>query len=113
MLQQLRDLGAPPDVVQATQQRLVAQAQAAQVQVWPEHWHAVLLFLAMGTQWQWVSGPLVEPQRVGLRMEAAPVVNAGVRGQIDQAHRQPLPELMRQLLVLEQAALDEWRSQRA
>ncbi|MFV3126124.1 DUF1799 domain-containing protein [Niveispirillum sp. KHB5.9] len=45
--------------------------------VWPENWRAVQLFLAMGTQWNWVAisgfgGGSVF--RVGLKLEVLPVV---------------------------------------
>ena len=74
VLDQLRLHKAPPEVLRAMAERLDAEARAALVDVWPENWHAVCLFVAMATQWHWVVPPKGEPQRVGLRMESLPAL---------------------------------------
>ena len=113
MLAQLRQLGAPADVIQATQQRLAAEAEHWHVDIWPDNWHAVQLFVALATQWHWVAG-MAAVQRTGLRYEAlqVPAVQALVDAQVAPPLRQPPAVLMRQLQVLEDTALAEWARQR-
>jgi hypothetical protein len=72
------------------------------VQVWPEHWHATVVFLGMGTQWRVTEPAPGAVQRHGLDYGALPPV---LEACADAPHRQPLAELMRQLRVLERAAL--------
>lgn len=114
MLAQLRLLGAPPDVIQATQQRLAAEAEHWHVDIWPDNWHAVQQFVALATQWHWVAG-MSAVQRTGLRYEALqlPALQAMVHAQVAEPLRQPPAVLMRQLQALEDTALAEWAKQRA
>lgn len=106
VLVQLRQWGAAPEVVQAAEEQLHAEAEAAQVRVWPEHWHAVQVLLAMRTQWCWAPAGMAGSRPVGLRLEALPVVLPAVRARVPQQHRQPYPVLLQQLQLLEDAALD-------
>lgn len=113
MVDQLRQLGAPADVIAATQQRSAAEAQNSMVDVWPDNWHAFSLFLALATQWHWLVG-LAGARRAGLRYEAiTPVVLAMVRAKVPRSLHQPTPALMQQLQQLEDAALDALAQQRA
>lgn len=105
MLEQLRLFGAPPPVLRAAQEQLQAAADAATVKVWPENWHAVQAFLAMGTQWHWAPAGMAGSRPVGLRLEALPVVLPAVRARVPAAHRQPYAQLLAQLQQLEDAAL--------
>ncbi len=71
--------------------------------LWPEHWPAVRLFASAFTQWQVShSGP------VGLRYEALPVLR-------DAQGIAPAdwPQVLADLQVMEQQALEIWREQRA
>jgi hypothetical protein len=77
-------------------------AHADEVHVWPEHWHAALVFAAMGSQWRTVFTPGGEMRYEGLRYEALAAVvqeHAGMR------HAQPFAVLMRQLRYLERRAV--------
>ncbi len=105
VLVQLRQWGAAPEVLRAAEEQLQAQAQAAQVRVWPEHWHAVQVLLAMATQWVWVPCGMAGARPVGLRLEALPVVLPAVRARVQRQHRQPYAVLLQQLQQLEDAAL--------
>jgi hypothetical protein len=92
-------------VLAAAQAWMQAEARRATVPVWPEHWHAVVLFARMATQWQWLANGMAV-QRVGLRYEAVPPLLDAVAQQVPPEHLQPPSELWRQLQVLEQAVLD-------
>lgn len=84
--------------------RLRASIEAAkglskQVLVWPEHWHALKVFLAMDTQWRThlgVRGLFYE----GLDYAALPPVLAEHR-RLPRRLRQPMDRLMPQLRTLE------------
>lgn len=110
MLDQLRALGAPADVLQAYAARADAEAKQATVPIWPENWHAVQVFGAMATQWHWLVG-MGGAQRVGLRLEALPAVLPAVKRQVIRRWRQPHHVLLRQLQNMEDAALDAWAQQ--
>lgn len=113
MVDQLRQWGAPPEVITATQQRLAAEAQQATVDVWPENWHALGLFLALETQWNVAVG-LAGARRLGLRYEAVtPLLQDMVRAEVPRRLHQPPAVLMRQLLQLEDTALKAMAEQRA
>lgn len=105
LIGRLQHLGAPTHVIEAAQADIERQRQAAVVRVWPEHWHAAMLLLAMHTQWHMVTGPRGDA-RLGLRYEAIKAVLPVVRAQVPAAHRQPYPVLMRQLQDLEAGVLD-------
>jgi len=93
----LRMLGLPE--AEIAQVRAVLQARAAHecLEVWPEHWHALHLFDAMGTQWR------AHPP--GLDYAALPAVMALLRDAV--AHRQPRAVVFAQLRVMEHAAI-QW-----
>lgn len=110
MLQQLQQLGAPPEVIAATAQRLQAEADGITFAVWPDNWHAVLTFVAMATQWHWV-GTMASAQRTGLRLEALPAVLPAMRRTVPRRWRQPYHILLQQLQHLEDTALAAWRLQ--
>jgi hypothetical protein len=94
----MRAHGAPPEVL-ARWAAIVqpAQAEPPILEVWPEHWHAWRVFLAMGTQWRRTGD-----RWDGLDYAALPIVLAEHKA---CPHRQPLPVLMAQLRQLEHAAL--------
>lgn len=76
---------------------------AHSVRVWPEHWHAALVFSAMHTQWRLtVDGRSGRLRHCGLRYDALGPVLAEFA---DMRHAQPHAVLMRQLRYLEAAAL--------
>ena len=112
MLEQLRQFGAPPEVLRATEQRLHAEAQDATIPVWPENWHAVLLFVAMATQWHWVAPWRCPPARTGLRLEALPAVLPAVQRGVPRRLRKPYAVLLGQLQTMEDAALSEFAKMR-
>lgn len=107
MLDQLRQFGAPAEVLRAAEQRLKAEADAVTLPVWPENWHAVNLFLALATQWHWVAPWRLPAQRTGLRLDAVPTVLPMVRRAVPARHRQPYAVLLRQLQAMEDAVLEE------
>jgi Phage related hypothetical protein (DUF1799) len=78
------------------------QQPAADVQVWPENWHAAQLFVAMHSQWRVSVEPSGRWHYWGLRYEALGPVLAELA---HVQHAQPHPILMRQLRYLEQRAL--------
>lgn len=99
----LRRLGGTTEQVAGWRELLGEAAQAEQVSVWPEHWHAWQVFRAMGTQWRAVaSGKLVW---LGLDYAPLQAVARTVRPEVPRAHRQRWPALFAQLQVLEVAAI--------
>jgi len=84
-----------------------AQLQA-EARVWPEHWHAVQVFLGMATQWQAVGGGFGFVW-TGLRYEALPVVERAVRHQVPRElrlhRRSQWPVLVDQVRCLEAKAI--------
>lgn len=108
MLRSLQQWGAPADVIASTRDWLHQQAKAATVPVWPEHWHAVQLFLRLRTQWHWVSVGH-EARRTGLRYESAtPALLQAVADSIAPSQVQPPAVLWAHLQTLESAALEAW-----
>lgn len=84
----------------------MAEAERADTcEVWPECWEAVSFFVALETQWRWVSGMAVA--RVGLDYTA---VEALMR--LRAVPRASRAELLEDLRVMERAALAVW-SERA
>lgn len=106
MLTQLRQLGAPPEVLAAALEQQRAEADTYSVPVWPENWHAVRLLLAMSTQWFAVHRIDGRMQRLGLRYEALPSVQPAVRQAVERRWRQPWGVLLGQLQLLEAAVLE-------
>ena len=43
--------GAPPDVIERTLAR-ESEAEHDVLEIWPEHWNTVMVFLALSTQWK-------------------------------------------------------------
>jgi len=108
MLRSLQQWGAPPDVMERTRDWLREQAKQATVPVWPEHWHALQLFLRLRTQWHWVSAGH-EARRIGLRYESiTPSLQQAVADAVAPDLHQPPAALWAQLQHLEAAALDAW-----
>lgn len=97
-------MGVPEEQLAQTRDSLLARAQAATIEIWPENWHAVAVFLALSTQWRIQFRPDGMPVMLGLDYGALPVVEARCRA---VAHRQARDTLFGQLRVLEQAALEQ------
>jgi Phage related hypothetical protein (DUF1799) len=78
---------------------------AGEYGVWPQHWHAWLVFSGMGTQWRTTrdGGAVVYE---GLDYAGLPSVVQEHR-RLPRRYRQPYPRLMRQLRTLECAARKE------
>lgn len=70
--------------------------------MWPEHWHALLLFLSMDTQWR-VAATMNGLHYIGLDYGVLPLMRSALRR---PPHRQPLSRLLPQLQQLEAEALD-------
>lgn len=94
-------MNAPAHVIAAMRASIEAQQAAAVVDVLPDNWHAVMVFLGMATQWR-KSGQHGE-RFEGLEYGSlAPVLRA--KRQVP--HAQPMDRLMDQLQVLEIQARD-------
>jgi hypothetical protein len=102
-------MGAPPDVLESLRQRLAQQAKQTDFAVWPEHWHALVLFRALATQWR--MHPAGYP--CGLVYTSIPIVQPRIHSHVDAAHRQDADTLFDQLQILEMAALESWIQLRA
>ncbi|WP_428419184.1 DUF1799 domain-containing protein [Methylibium sp.] len=94
--------GAPDDVKERVRAWMHGSAHDGDVEVWPELWHAVNVFLAMAAQWR----VLVIGHRLyyqGLDLSA---IGAPLREHRRIAHAVPFEELMPTLRLLERAARD-------
>jgi hypothetical protein len=80
-----------------------AYAQRPRVEVWPQHWHAWQLFLALGTQWRVVALPSGRLRYIGLDYAAAERLFREKRPRT--VPRQRRREVMRQLRELEAKGL--------
>lgn len=77
--------------------------ESVAIEVWPEHWTAYQVFLAMGTQWRiGPSGP------TGLEYQSLPIVMEML--DVDQAER---AELFGQIRVMEYEALSVMNERKA
>jgi len=99
-LDDLRLLGAPPAVIDALQARLSGLAATIACEVWPSHWHALMIFLAMSTQWRVIAG-LRSLIYQGLDYSSLPIIIEEYR---DRPYSQPLAQLMPRLRALEECA---------
>lgn len=72
--------------------------------VWPEHWHALIALSWMSTQWRVVAGA-GGAHWLGLDYGALPVVLTACVDDVPAQQRQPQNEVLRQLRVMEAAAV--------
>lgn len=99
-------MGVAPEVLAMARAHIEEANRLAVVEVWPENWHALLVLIAMGTQWARVavaSGPV---RYQGLVYASLPLVLAAVRPRIPAELRRPLHELMAQLRAMEACVLE-------
>lgn len=101
-IESLQAWGAPQNVIDAYRRGLIEEAKRLGVEVWPQHWHAVRVFMAMGSQWRVVAG-FGGARTLGMDYGALPPVLDEHRR---SRHRQPMRRLMPQLRTLEAAALE-------
>lgn len=105
-MQALQAFGATEAQLEQMRAWLVEQAKTTTVPVWPEHWHAVLVFLGMGTQWSgFAMAGIGRVLWQGLRYEALPPVQDAVRRRLPRRLRQRPEVLMSQIRTLEAEAL--------
>lgn len=90
-------------MIAEARQALHEQAAAETLSVWPENWHAVVLFDALRTQWRWAVG--MGAQRLGLEYSALPIVRDAIEPRIAPDLRTAWPELFAQLQIMEAAVL--------
>lgn len=99
----LRAMGLPPQEIAQVRAVLQERARRELVEVWPEHWHAVTLFVAMSTQWR---------DGGGLDYAVLPVVEQRLP-RLPRPLRQPRHVIFEQLGVIERAVLALWAAQAA
>lgn len=95
--------GAPAEVVAQFRTALEARNASATFAVWPQNWHAVMVFCDMASQWRVVAG-LAGLMYQGLEYSALPLVMRARKPLVARRHRQRLHELMPQLRTLERTA---------
>jgi hypothetical protein len=106
-LEVIRQWGATPEQIEEWRKALAVQAQFEEGEVWPENWHAVQLFLAMGTQWRCAAGAL-GVLWIGLDYSPLWHVNATLRRSIPRelrVSRRREIDLLDQIHILEVAAV--------
>ena len=52
----LKAAGAPTEVLELKRAELKRSTESELVEIWPEHWRAADVFLAMSTQWNVITG---------------------------------------------------------
>lgn len=92
---------APDSVKQQLREKIDRERQDAVVDIWPEHWHAVNVFLSMGTQWRLELG-MRGPVYFGLDMAAS---GPALREHRRIKHALPLDRLMPLLRRFEREAI--------
>ncbi len=97
-------MGATEEFLAEAKASLQARHAMRTVAVWPEHWHALQLFLAMHTQWL-----RVHQHRVGLNYAVLPVVRQAVR--VARPYHQRWSRVFAQLQIMEAAALEAFNQQ--
>jgi hypothetical protein len=101
LLADMRAMRASESQLEAARARIDAQRAADTPRIWPQHWHAVQVFMAMDTQWR--TGPDGRPG--GLDYAALDPVLREHRQRLPRRLRRPIGQLMPQLRALERAAL--------
>lgn len=100
-------MGATPQQLDEARQALRQRAQSEVLPVWPEHWRALEVFVAMGSQWRVVLAAK-GLHHLGLDYASLPAVLAELRASPDAlADVAPWPDgrtLLAQLRTLEHAA---------
>lgn len=99
VVQQLVDLGAPPEVIAAARAKVDAVPVTRDFGVWEENWTSVRLFRNLGTQWIVVAG-MCGVRYMGINYDV-------VEGQMRRLRIPPKkwPEYWDDLDVMEKAAL--------
>lgn len=98
-------MGVPAEVLAEARAELADRNARAIFGVWPEHWHAFTLLCDTSTQWRAIAG-MTRLTWLGLDYAAlTPTMLRATRKTVPRRHRRPLPELMRQLRVMERAVL--------
>lgn len=70
MIEQLKQAGAPDEVIQAAQKRIATSDEHCEV--WEDNWLSLEVFLFLSTQWNVVQGG-VAPLLQGIRYEIVPL----------------------------------------
>jgi hypothetical protein len=104
LLSECGALGLDPRLLVPQEQR--ADTDPDVYEVWPENWDAVLLFMRLRNQWNWIAG--MRPMRCGLNSQAA-LIEMQMHG--TQPAQQKAVWL--QLKSLEDEALDVWSTRAA
>jgi hypothetical protein len=106
----LAAFGVSAEQIATVRKVIEARNARATLAVWPENWHAVMLFCDLSSQWRAVAG-MVRIVWLGLDYAAiTPTVLKACRRSIPRAHRRPEHRLMPQLRTLEKAATN-WRNE--
>lgn len=93
-------MGVAAELIAEARAHIEEHNRSAELSVWPENWHAVLIFLDMDTQWRLVPAA----DRLlwqGLDRSALPITMAGIKCRVPEECRRSLSELMPQLRTLE------------
>lgn len=99
-------MGLPPEEIEAAAAWLAAEAEPEGFEVYPENWQSLEVFLALGTQWNWVAG-FSAAVRSGLRYEAITPLfleSLGVR-------KRTRPQVLGDVRAMERAALEVFQAQ--
>lgn len=102
LVEALEQAGEPPEVIEAAKERAAAQEEERQdYAVMSANWTAVLLFVALQTQWDRAG---IEGRRCGLRYDR---IESVIKGRPDIAALDDYPILFPKLQIMELAALSE------
>lgn len=91
-------------MIEQARRDLKERNRRVQTAVWPEHWHALVVFQGMHTQWNFITG-LGGAVRTGLNYASLPHVIACSKSSVEKRLRQRRGVLFQQLQVMEIAVL--------
>jgi hypothetical protein len=100
----LQALGVGAEILEQARQQLEERNRLTPTAVWSEHFHALTVLQAMGSQWRVVAG-LSGALYTGMDYAALPVVFDACAPRVPRRHRQKPAVLFDQLQVMEAAVL--------
>lgn len=103
-LDSLKAAGAPPEILEQKRAELQQLARMQDIEVWPEHCHAMDVFFAMSTQWNIISS-MAGSSYTGLKYEVLDLVESRLALDPTDPDAPDAKTRFAQIRILERAAL--------
>jgi hypothetical protein len=98
-------MGVAADVIELARAAIAASNAQIGFAVWPENWHAVRVFLAMATQWNWGVG-VARGCLFGMNYQALEFVVGSIRPTVPRGLRRRRWQLLEQVQLMEDTVLE-------